>query len=257
MQLHASSVKERYGIDPSAHAERLTVIENKIAEKERQLLEPTTFSDAKPMSRHEMDLEQAISRDRNPSKLFSCLLTAKSSEGVDPDHPINHLDSILQDILPKSCEGKRQRRKRKRRAGQEIEIVHVEAETECCKAQSSDAGNCLDSASNLDSRDRLIPLPSDSKREIIERRLADVDYSCVESIPVEVIERYKLSTSQIRELPRFSNYHPGVPSQVSKRYDRCLHVKTVFYCPNKWAETTSSLKFRRTLHSGILMLTER
>lgn len=214
LQPHASSTKERYGIDPLAHAERLMVIENKIAEKEKQLLEPTTFAGAKPMSRHEMDLEQAISRDRNSAKHFRCLLTARSSEGVDPEHPINHLDSILQDILPRSSEGKRQRRKRKRRAAQEIETVHVDVATGCHKAPNSDAGDCLDVASNFDSQDGRLPLPSDNKPETIEPRLAKVDYSCVESIPVEVIERYKLSTSQIRDLPRFSNYHPGVPSQV-------------------------------------------
>ena len=37
----------------------------------------------------------------------------------------------------------------------------------------------------------------------------------VETIPEEVISKYKLTTDQIRELPRFKNYDPGQPSKVN------------------------------------------
>ena len=37
----------------------------------------------------------------------------------------------------------------------------------------------------------------------------------VETIPEDVIKKYKLTTDQIRELPRFKNYEPGQPSKVN------------------------------------------
>jgi len=219
--------KTRYGVDPLAHAERLTSIEKKIEEKERLLLQPTTFSGAKPLTRHEMDLEQAITHDRNSSKLFRCLLTEKSLDDVDPAHPINHLDSILNDILPISSVSKRERRKRKRRGDQDGEIKKIEPEIGCSPAPiRNEEPNHVCYLNNAWLPVHSDHMPTHEKSKTC-RSPTDLDYGSIESVPIEVIERYKLSTSQIRELPRFGRYTPGVPSQVYK-FLHLLHSSAIF-----------------------------
>ena len=40
------------------------------------------------------------------------------------------------------------------------------------------------------------------------------DQRPVEPLPVQVIERHRLSVEQLKALPRFKDYHPGEPSKV-------------------------------------------
>ena len=40
--------------------------------------------------------------------------------------------------------------------------------------------------------------------------------ACIEPLPVQVIERNRLSVEEIRKLPRFEDYSPGLPSKVSR-----------------------------------------
>lgn len=189
--------------------EQLKVIEQKIANKNQQLSQPTTFAGAKQLSRHEMDLEKAVTRDRDSCKVFHCLVTDKSVDSVDPDHPINHLDQIWKDVL--SSKPTCRRKKRKRRA-----TVITDDSASCEMSTKTDSSNVSEeTVSHCSQHDegsvmssiceRLEPLSSDYSKQQKHN---------IEPVPVEVIERYRLSVEQIKQLPRFQNYTVGLPSPV-------------------------------------------
>lgn len=191
------------------NSEELKVIEQKIADKTRQLSEPTTFAGAKQLSRHEMDLEKAVTRDRDSSKVFHCLVTHKSVDSLDPDHPINHLDQIWKDVL--SSKPTCRRRKRKRRATvitDDTASCELSTKVDIDSVSEEPVSKCSqheEAAVNRPSPARLQPSDSDHCKQL---------KSDIEPVPIEVIERYRLSLEQIKQLPRFQNYSVGIPSPV-------------------------------------------
>lgn len=181
---------------------KLKAIEQKIANKTQLLAQPTTFAGAKQLTRHEMDLEKAFTRDRCPSKVFSCLVTQKSVKSEDLDHPINHLDQIWKDVLMSKPTCRNRKRKRKHATkviaddnascdrSESVDSSHISEETvsECCRHEEAGQPLSLDHSKHLKSN--------------------------TEPVPIEVIERYRLSVEQIKKLPRFQNYDVGTPSPV-------------------------------------------
>ena len=188
-------------------------IEKKIEAKQLEMLEPTTFSGAKPITRHEMELDQSISHSQSSSNFSRCLLAGKPlCSVVDPEHPINHLDTILHEILPSPCRiGKRQRRKNKKRARNNVEGELTDGENIRTAPSYSDTREARSECTDHQTCD--LPNPEADKQSIRNVQ-ADIDYDGIEPIPVEIIERYRLTMSQIRDLPRFKDYDPGTPSQV-------------------------------------------
>lgn len=187
--------------------DELKLIEQKIADKTKQLSEPTTFAGAKQLTRHEMDLEKAVTQDRDSAKLFHCLVTEKSFDSVDPDHPINHLDQIWKDVL--SSKPTCRRRKRKRAAAA---VTSCDDSCEMTIKVSSGSGSeettkCLqdEESGKILCHGRLQSQSSDGSKQ----------QKCdIEPVPIEVIERYRLSVEQIKQIPRFQNYSAGTPSPV-------------------------------------------
>lgn len=268
--------------DLKSNSEKLKVIEQKIADKTEQLSQPTTFAGAKLLSRHEMDLEKAVTRDRDPTKVFDCLVTKKSVDSIDPEHPINHLDQIWKDVLSSKPTCRRKKRKRgvavvtDDTASSEVPVtvsdssmseaavtehlnhtdVSVKSPThESTESLSSDYSNQIgkDVMANKRSckrrkRKRGAAVVTDKTdgckmtvnvtdgnvslskslncgdisvksqtRVISESSRSDHSKQAkcpVEPVPTEVIERYRLSIEQIRQLPRFQNYDAGTPSPV-------------------------------------------
>jgi hypothetical protein len=210
-------VKRHYGVDPFADSERSKAIEEKIAEKDRQLSQPTTFAGARTLTRHEMELEHAVTHDRDPSKVFRCLLTNRSKDAVlDPDHPINHLDEIWKDVVSRNPPKTSRRRKRKRTKGPEADGKISE---------TVDAVEVLKAAVNtspVHCDNQLVALHDDDDADggddvavaTVEPKPPKPLDRDVEPIPVEVIERYRLSVDQIKQLPRFKDYSPGEPSPI-------------------------------------------
>ena len=192
----------------------MKVIEQKIADKTRQLSQSTTFAGAKPLSRHEMDLEKAVTRDRDSAKVFGCLVTDKSvGSGADSDHPINHLDQIWKDVL--SSKPTCRRRKRKRR-----EAVTTDNSDICEISVKIDSDNLSEESASKSLHHEEEPGKSPTRGRL-ESSTCCLDHSkpakCViEPVPTEVIERYRLTVEQIKQLPRFQNYSVGTPTPVSR-----------------------------------------
>jgi len=201
---------------------QLKVIEQKIADKTRQLSEPTTFAGAKPLSRHEMDLEKAVTRDRDSTKVFHCLVTNKSVDSVDPDHPINHLDQIWKDVLSSkpTC-----RRRRKRKRGAAVVTDDIASGAGDVTSVNTDSGDPSE-----DTVHKSVCCEEVSVKSVVQEGLESSSTdNCkqskcsVEPVPIEVIERHRLSVDEIRQLPRFQNYNAGTPSQVCSSFVYDFH----------------------------------
>jgi len=191
------------------YSEQLKVIEQKIADKTQQLSQPTTFSGAKQLSRHEMDLEKAVTRDRDATKMFDCLVTDKAVYCVDPGHPINHLDQIWKDVL--SSKPTCRRRKRKRGA-----TVVTDGSASCEISTKVHSNSVLQETVSKCLQHEETPAESATHGGLQELSSShSKQQKCdIEPVPVEVIERYRLSIEQIKQLPRFQNYSVGTPSPV-------------------------------------------
>ena len=87
------------------------------------------------MSRHEMDLERAISHDRNKAKSLAILMTNKKTDVSTENkaHPINHIKKMLRKIEKGKYKDKK---KVKKKAGNE-----EEEEEESSLEESSDSSH--------------------------------------------------------------------------------------------------------------------
>jgi len=215
----------------------LEEIDRKINAKLVQLAKPDTFSGMKELSRQEMDLEQAISRDRDKSKLLGCLLTERkpSTTVSDPNHPINHLDDIVQEVMT-----------RKRKGGKSAAVRHDIDESDTgsadkhavvatCAERKDCNTNLTENVSEMSTCEETNALVLDCYKsnpwvvvESVSDRMAAVSsllnpqkavasesgQKVVVSIPVDEIERARLSPQEIKTIPKFRNYEPGEPTKV-------------------------------------------
>jgi len=191
-------------------SEQLKVIEQKIADKTKQLSEPTTFAGVKQLTRHEMDLEKAVTRDRDSTKVFCCLVREKSCDSVDPDHPINHLDQIWKDVLSSrpTCR-KRKRKQTAAAVASDDASCEVTANVSCSIVLEETVSKSLQHEEPAKQSPNDTRLQSSLSSDNSKQRKCDI-----ELVPSEVIERYRLSIEQIKQLPRFQNYTVGTPSPV-------------------------------------------
>ena len=72
---------------------------------------------------------------------------------------------------------------------------------------------------------RLLP----GKEGGSEEKETESEESVVQALPLQVIERNRLSIEQLKQLPRFSSYCPGQPTSVSVHISRnCTMYIAIF-----------------------------
>ncbi|KAL4230581.1 U12 snRNA binding [Mactra antiquata] len=91
-------------VNPDYHDAKLKEINDKIASKKESLKKADTFSNVKPISRHEMELENAIAMANSKNKfLHKTLISARENKTtVDPNSPFNCVPEILEKMSKKS-----------------------------------------------------------------------------------------------------------------------------------------------------------
>ena len=180
-----------------------------------------------------MDLERAISHDRDKAELLGCLLTErKPNTGVhDPNHPMNHLDDIVQEVMKRKRKGRKSTAVRcdiienEDGSADEFETIATCAEKPDCDLtlttceemltceESEDGSNCYKAnpwvsvVSVADRMKTITDLLNPSKVVSSESPQMPI-------VSVEEIERARLSTEEIKAMPRFRNYEPGESSKV-------------------------------------------
>ena len=181
-----------------------------------------------------MDLERAISRDRDKAKLFGCLLTERrpNTSIGDPNHPINHLDDIVQEVMMRKRKGENSTAVRREvgenddSSAEECAMVATCAEredctvdhtgdvSETCEEKKGDVLDCYKSNPwvTVESvSDRMNAISSLLNPQVVS---SESSQKKIVSIPVEEIEKARLNPEEIKAMPKFSNYEPGEPSKV-------------------------------------------
>ncbi|XP_060597529.1 RNA-binding protein 41-like [Ruditapes philippinarum] len=94
MENDGSLLKKGRLSNPDFTAAKLAEINDKIAQKKQNLSKPDSFSNVKPLSRHEMDLENAIATASSQNKfLHKTLIKEKETS---PNDPLNCIPEILE-----------------------------------------------------------------------------------------------------------------------------------------------------------------
>ncbi|KAK2161856.1 hypothetical protein LSH36_108g01114 [Paralvinella palmiformis] len=233
--IETSQKSTGYGAHPAAIATKLKAIDEKIKAHQEMLSKPVSFSGTKTMTRHEMDLELAITHNEEKAKLLGSLLIEGNTldpSYEDKNHPINHLDDILEEALTK----------RRPQSNHKLKDSAVEShsvvEEHSSVISKSDINNGKERRSTLEDKlepmteatcqpkpkvvkrsDEYIYLPesTDSKERLMgssrvsEAKIRKIN-GHIDLIPEEAICRYRLSVQEIKKLDRFTNYEPGLPS---------------------------------------------
>ena len=203
----------------------------------------------KELSRQEMDLEQAISRDRDKSKLLGCLLTERKPRTIvsDPNHPINHLDDIVQEVMTRKRKGEKSAAVRHDIDGSDTGSTDKHAVVATCAEREDCDINPTENVSEMSTCEDKNAVVLDCYKsnpwvtvESVSDRMAAVSYllnpqkaealesdqKVVVSIPVDEIERARLSPEEIKTMTKFKNYEPGEPTKVFV----CLQIKYYLKC---------------------------
>lgn len=161
-------------VNPSILEEKIAKIEEKIKMHESELLIPQTFRSVKKITRHEMEIENALYAGCDKKrKLAALVTTAEPSLDIYTQEAISHIKNFSNELLQN---GKKKKKKRK--------------ENFKCEEGSSSAeeSNWFQFDSNI--HHVTVPLED-----------------------FEVVE-HKLNVEEIRKMPRFENYSMGKPSKT-------------------------------------------
>uniref|UniRef100_A0A672GGU0 RNA-binding protein 41 n=1 Tax=Salarias fasciatus TaxID=181472 RepID=A0A672GGU0_SALFA len=187
---------------PGAREQRLQVIRDKMDARAELLARPQRFAASRPLSRREMEIEQALFQGSDRRGFLTALYhrdeeSPESQQGAPPSDPMGH---IYRDVLSREQPG------RPAAAGSLPEDA----------ASDQSQGSERDGSQSEDATDTPRP----------ERGGAPTDASQagpggpltvrgrVETLTDEEILQNRATEDEIRNVPRFRNYQPGEPSKV-------------------------------------------
>lgn len=234
---------------PGARQQRLQAIKDKIAARVELLSRPQRFASSRPLSRREMEIEQALFQGNDRRGFLTALYhrgeeNKESQQGVSSSDP---LDSLYRDVL--SQEGKQASLHKSE--GQSAGTPHTAESDQSQNSQTdrNQSRGASDHQSDLQggsSRLFVRPQPgsdtSDQQRvqnrpeqlRVAPPRQINVSQPIsslcgaakarpsgpltvtgqIETITDEEILKNRESEEGIRSIPRFQNYQPGKPSKV-------------------------------------------
>lgn len=204
-----------------------------------------TFYGQANVGRHAMDLEKSLVKDSIDNKRLSSMLLKNnfSSDFPHPEHPMNHIPEILEEIAGKKLLNKKQHRLKKR--------YHTETNRNSEELFTTDTDSLDDVCSTVEEIVSTSSCPNKQENEIIGCNTredsvvsVDIEYSdvklshnfsefqttkkpdntsvnnkivrgMVNQIPECDIIANRLSVDEIRRLPKFENYEEGSQNNVS------------------------------------------
>ena len=215
-----------YGVEPGALAARRRAVADKLERRERRLARPDAFSGSRRLGRHALQLERALTQGRRPapslvsaarmddSRADSALLEVLSQERrgptaarMDDSRP----DSALLEVLSQERRGPTAARTEDTVGGGSVEMGPRSLEGDVAEITGT---RSLEGDDTEITRSRSLSVDT----EVTGPRTLGGD---AESIPEDVIRRQRLSTEQIRQIPRFHDYDPGNPCKVTKLHIIC------------------------------------
>ncbi|KAK2828424.1 hypothetical protein Q5P01_019458 [Channa striata] len=213
------AAEKSYGMcaAPGAKQQRLQVIKDKIEARAQLLSRPQRFAASRPLSRREMEIEQALFQGNDRVGFLTSLYhrDEDNQEGQQGPSSSDPMDTLYRDVLNKE--------------GQHVSPQNSESET-CAASQKT----VYDQSENNDKdrvSDKLKPSHTDNDKSEntteppSELQAEKVDHQAgsagpltvrgkIETIADEEILKNRESEEGIRSIPRFRNYQPGQPSKV-------------------------------------------
>lgn len=265
--------KPRLGQEPSYLQNTLAEIDRKIENHKKSLTMADTFFGQANVGRHAMDLEKSLVKDSTDNKRLSSLLIKNkfSSDFPHPEHPMNHIPEILEDIVGKKLfNKKRHRTKRRNHTDTNIKsdepftigadgndslhdvcstVEGIRSTSSCLSEQSTEMIGCktkedsvIDHVLSGDvecSDDKQSQNCTGELQTTIKPENTSVNnkivLGMVNQIPECDIIANRLSVDEIRKLPKFENYEEGSQNNV-------LYLKNL---PNKISENELGSLFLR------------
>jgi len=197
--------RSRYGANPAAEEEKLKELEKRIRIREEALSTPDLYSNVRTLSRHALEVEQSLLKGTTKGSSLSHL--------VQPKLQIN--DPLLQTLM----EEDRILSKSKLRPSSSKPQEKTGDTSNKCLSETND--NC--SESSLDGEKMLGDSSSQSSSSNKESGASNLPAN-IQPIDEKEILQNRLSLEQIKEIPKFMNYHPGEPNKVL--FIKNLHHKT-------------------------------
>ncbi|CAB1436769.1 unnamed protein product [Pleuronectes platessa] len=242
----AGAMEKSHGVcvAPGAKQQRLQVIRDKIEARDELLARPQRFATSQPLSRREMEIEQALFQGNERQGFLSALYhrEEENHDGQQPATSSNPIDTLYRDVL--STEGQQaslqdweeepaqvstHRTLSDQSQTSQTENDQSEDRTETLSApkdknrRSSDEPESSGDASEQQHKQeptRPAP-PSEIK---INQPISSLDGAAkagpvtlrgkIEAITDEEILQNRESEDGIRSIPRFRGYQPGNPSKV-------------------------------------------
>ncbi|CAN8006666.1 unnamed protein product, partial [Ixodes hexagonus] len=181
-------------INPKVLESKLHEIQNKIEESQKSQLAASSseaFSGARQLTRSEMDIERTLYADCPQRKHYKGLVIEAQLQATPlPMDPMTHVAEFSKALMERI-----KSKKRNRRSARGVEDTRNKEATEEMK-------------SGMDDND---PRPDPT---ILH---------AVVPLSEEEIQENRLSVNEIKELPRFQSYSPGIESQVL--YLKNVHTK--------------------------------
>lgn len=188
--------RNRFGANPAAEQEKLKDLETRIKKREEALAEPDLYSNVRVLSRHALEVEQSLQKGTPKASHLSHLVQRRQQ-----DTPVN--DPLLETLL----EQDRILSKSKVKPSTST-IEDWNSETLFNENTSKTVGDktkkCLALVDDHDGQSSASNTQSGSSDVLADVRPIDER---------EIIDN-RLTSEQIKEIPKFSNYQPGEPNQV-------------------------------------------
>uniref|UniRef100_A0A3P9PEU6 RNA-binding protein 41 n=1 Tax=Poecilia reticulata TaxID=8081 RepID=A0A3P9PEU6_POERE len=214
---------------PDARRQRLQAIRNKIEARAELLSRPQRFSASQPLSRREMEIEQALFQGTDRLGFLTALYhrdgdTEESQQGASSSDP---MDSLYRDVLrcqkhisPEDSEGQQA-------VGSASAATSDQSQS--CQSHSPLHGSDLqskDTSEHLQDGAETNP-PAPPERIDLNQQIGRLGGASgaksgklltvsgeIKTLPDEEILNNRESDEGIRSMARFQNYQPGKPSKV-------------------------------------------
>ncbi|XP_047463513.1 RNA-binding protein 41 [Mugil cephalus] len=230
---------------PDAKQQRLQVIQDKIEARAALLARPQRFSASRPLSRREMEIEQALFQGSDRLGFLTALYhrDEDNQEGQRGASSSDPLDSLYRDVLhkepqapPQDCEGESrlsshrtlpdqsQNSERDERRSKHVSIDQSEPQGDQSSpsAQSQSNSGASERQDGAEQTRPAAPIHIDISQSIGSLRGAAKEKpgslltvrGQIETVTDEEILENRESEDGIRSIPRFRNYEPGKPSKI-------------------------------------------
>ncbi|KFV41263.1 RNA-binding protein 41, partial [Gavia stellata] len=186
------------GAAPEATRDRLHAIQEKMEERL-----PQRFAGSKQLSRREMEIENALFQGTDRHSFLRALYHQDDTQKrvTDEKDPMVHLESVYQELLSK-------------KRPEEVQPIKSDP---CLCPSLAPQGPVAEESSLPDQEEqaeqaRSPSLPATSPHQSPPTLV--IIKEPVEFVPEEEICKNRLSEEELRNIPRFSSYHPGDPNKV-------------------------------------------